>query len=672
MTDQLRIYTLGNLSIQRNGTLLAFETQKEAALLVYLACTNRTQPREVLAEMLWEDLTQSQCLANLQYVLAQLRRAVAPFVVFTPKTVAMNTESDWWFDVTAFEADLATAGERNGRALESALELYKGDFLAGFSVDSQAFEEWARLERERLRLRAMAVLDKLITYHLGQQDYTAGIACANRLLGIAPLREKTHRQLMKLLVHSGQRGKALEQYEMLCQLLTEELGIKPTSETTNLYEGIKVDQPFWHKAEEQAIQAYELFERIGVGAFGEVYRAYQPTLDREVAIKVIRADLARQPKLVRWFETEARIIARLEHINIVPLYDYWREPEGAYIVMRWLPFSLEERLEKGPLTLPESVQLVEQISAALVVAHQHGVVHRDLKPANILLDDEGNAYLADFGLAKDLSSNIRETKEGEVKGALSYLSPEQIQCEPVTPLADIYSLGIVLYEILTGQHPFGDVPIHTMLDNHLHEPLPLLCDVNPSLPRDLDIVIQRATAKEANQRYPDALSLATAFREAAGQTAELSAQSLFTQNTPVEIVRHGTKTAHFVSGMGLRLDITSWGHHESITLDANEMADFSAEKRDLVLGRYDPVTGSTPDIDLTPYCTDTSGVSRLHVALRRRSNNILIVDLGSVNGTYLNSQRIGVGEPSVLCDGDVFFLGKLRIQVFFLRTLHLS
>ncbi len=154
------------------------------------------------------------------------------------------------------------------------------------------------------------------------------------------------------------------------------------------------------------VGGYELHERIGAGAFAVVHRATQTALGREVAIKIIRAELATQPTFVREFEREARVVARLEHDAIVPLHDFWRDPDQAYLVMRYLPGgSLADRLEAGPLQLDDVDALVERIGSALAAAHEAGVIHRDVKPANILFDAEGRAVLGDFGIAIDQSAS---------------------------------------------------------------------------------------------------------------------------------------------------------------------------------------------------------------------------------------------------------------------------
>src|SRR5215475_2505060 len=156
----------------------------------------------------------------------------------------------------------------------------------------------------------------------------------------------------------------------------------------------------------RVIKGYELRECVGEGGFGAVYRAYQPTIGREVAVKVILPQHANEADFIRRFEVEAQLIARLENPHIVPLYDYWREPDGAFLVMRWLRGSLRSALQRGPWTVEATSRLLEQIAAALTVAHREGIIHRDIKPDNILLDEDDNAYLADFGIAKNLTVNV--------------------------------------------------------------------------------------------------------------------------------------------------------------------------------------------------------------------------------------------------------------------------
>ena len=279
------------------------------------------------------------------------------------------------------------------------------------------------------------------------------------------------------------------------------------------------------------LKGYELQEPIGAGSFGAVYRAYQREIGRTVAVKIILPQYANHPDFIRRFETEAQLIARLEHPHIIPLYDYWREPGGAYLVMRLVQGgNLATALRARPWPIDTSIRLLEQLAAALMHAHRHHVVHRDLKPTNILLDEEGNAYLADFGIAKHLDSSISSshpsTNATALVGVLAYRSPEQIQNdEPVTPQTDIYSLGVLLYELLTGANPFADLAPTDLLARDLSEPLPPLQQRRPDLPAAVNRVIQIATAKHPKDRYPDAMSF----------VADLL-RAVATENTPLPIL----------------------------------------------------------------------------------------------------------------------------------------
>lgn len=253
---------------------------------------------------------------------------------------------------------------------------------------------------------------------------------------------------------------------------------------------------------------------MGAGGFGVVYRARQPSVKREVAIKVILPEFADHPDFIERFETEAQLVARLEHPYIIPLYEYWRDDDGAFLVMRWLKGgSLRDCMEDGPLDLPQVSQLLDQIGGALTFSHDRGVIHRDLKPENILLDEADNAYLTDFGIAKDLSGP-GVTESGKIMGSVDYLSPEQAKGEPITPQTDIYALGVVLYELLTCEHPFPDSTPIQMIQKHLNEPLSPVGDSLPHLPEALDSVIQRSTAKNPSERYSSVPEMVKAYQQA--------------------------------------------------------------------------------------------------------------------------------------------------------------
>jgi WD40 repeat protein/serine/threonine protein kinase len=276
----------------------------------------------------------------------------------------------------------------------------------------------------------------------------------------------------------------------------------------------------------QTLKGYQLKELIGSGGFGSVYRAVYPPLRREVAVKIILPEYANEEHFIRRFETEAQVVARLEHLHIVPLYDYWREPDNACLVMRWLQGgSLEGAITNhGSWPLQDAARLVDQIAAALAVAHRNGIVHRDLKPANILLDEEKNAYLADFGIAKNILLDQEITDEDRF-GSPEYISPEQVMGQPVSPQTDIYSLGVVLYMMLTGRTPFSESTTTAVIRRHLSDTLPPLQATHPDLPHGLNAVIWRATAKRPEQRYPDSLAMAADVRRVIGGQTTIGTMS---------------------------------------------------------------------------------------------------------------------------------------------------
>lgn len=290
----------------------------------------------------------------------------------------------------------------------------------------------------------------------------------------------------------------------------------------------------------QTIRGFEILEEIATGGYGAVYRAHEALVNRDVAIKVILPRHADKPEFKQRFESEARLIAQLEHPHIVPLYSYWQDEQGAFLVMRLIRGgSLRQLLQKqGALSLAQTTRLLDQIADALSVAHETGVVHRDLKPENILIDQRGNAYLTDFGIAKQLDDSAENiTATDAIVGTMAYLSPEQVQSQPVAPESDIYSLGIMLYEMLAGQHPFTGTPAGMMLVKHLQEPLPDVRNIRPDLPDDVDDVVQRATAKNPLDRFTSTNDLINAFHQATHDAAFLPAAQ-----TKIDVAKRSTPT----------------------------------------------------------------------------------------------------------------------------------
>jgi len=265
----------------------------------------------------------------------------------------------------------------------------------------------------------------------------------------------------------------------------------------------------------QTVGLYKIVNQIGQGGMATVYKAYQPAMDRYVAIKVLPRQVANDTEFIARFRQEARTIANLEHARILPVHDYGESDGILYFVMRYLDAgTLKDRLASGALSLSEIDRLFTQLCEALEYAHSRGVVHRDLKPANVLLDSRGNVFLSDFGIAKILENDPKFTGTGQMIGTPAYMSPEQAQGEKVDQRTDVYSLGIILYEILVGKVPFdADTPLAIVL-KHINDQVPLPSDLKPDLSPAVEQVLLKALTKNPNDRFSNVSEFRTAWQKA--------------------------------------------------------------------------------------------------------------------------------------------------------------
>ena len=248
---------------------------------------------------------------------------------------------------------------------------------------------------------------------------------------------------------------------------------------------------------------YRLLSRLGTGGMAEVWAAEDTELGRQVALKMLHSRLAADQDFVERFRREASAAAGLQHPNVVSVYDRGESQGTYYIAMEYLRgASLKDLVRRGPLDAGYAVELVVQVLRAAGFAHRRGIVHRDLKPHNVMLDDEGRVKVTDFGIARAGASDMTET--GSIMGTAQYLSPEQAQGHAVTPASDIYSIGVMLFELLTGRVPFeGESPV-TIALRHVSEPPPPPSRLNPRVSPALDAVVLRALAKDPRDRFADA------------------------------------------------------------------------------------------------------------------------------------------------------------------------
>ncbi|MCP3855402.1 MAG: protein kinase [Actinomycetia bacterium] len=491
--------------------------------LVALAAAGRPLSIDELAERAWDDEDRpADPTAAVRMAIRRLRAVLGDEAIATrPGGYELV---DIALDSSRFE-ELARAGRAVAdpvaatTALRRALDLWRGAPFG--NLDDL---EWLRGERARLEELYLSTLEAWVDTNLQVGATTEILPQLEGSVADHPLRDKLRRQLMLALYRAGRQAEALRVFQDYGAELVE-AGLEPPTETVELERGIaRSDSELLTPDDgERQLRGYRISERLGEGAFSIVYRGAQPSVDRDVAIKQIRAELVNRPEFIRRFETEAHLVASLEHPHIVPLIDYWREPGSAFLVMRLLRGgSLETSVLDHPWSLDRTLAMVDQIAAALATAHRAGIVHRDVKSANILLDEDGNAYLSDFGIALE----VADPEAALSAGSPAYASPEQLRREPVGPSADVHGLAIAVYEALTGRLPFPDEPNQAaLLQRQLHDPIPTVRASRTDIPGTVDQVLQKATAKDPAERYQTVDEFAAGLHQAAAGTHPVAVTS---------------------------------------------------------------------------------------------------------------------------------------------------
>jgi serine/threonine protein kinase len=259
------------------------------------------------------------------------------------------------------------------------------------------------------------------------------------------------------------------------------------------------------------IGRYEIKSELGRGGMATVYRAFDPSFDREVAIKVLPREMMHDPQFRARFDREVKMVAGLEHPSIVPVYDVGDEDGQPYFVMRFMTGgSLSALIAKGKMSVEETAHIVGKIAQGLTYAHKKGIIHRDLKPDNILFDDNGDPFISDFGIAKLTESTSSLTGSGVI-GTPAYMSPEQAQGNEIDGRSDVYGLGVIVYQMLSGHQPYNaDTPMGVVV-KHITEPVPEILTMVPNLPIEVDQIIRSSMAKDKTKRYSTAVDLAKAL-----------------------------------------------------------------------------------------------------------------------------------------------------------------
>ena len=510
----VQVSVLGSVGVRVDGADVDVGTRLRRLLAALVVSNGSVVSNDRLVEIVWAGQPPDGAEKTLRSYMSRLRRALGSDegrIVFREPGYVIELSGDE-LDSAVFEDELdralqqlrAADAEQARRLLETAVGRWRGPAYAGF-----ADEEWALSESVRLQERLVEAREALIEAWLASGFHNEATAEAQALSESEPFRERPRVLLMRAMYASSRQAEALRVAASYRRLLVEETGLDPGEDIVELERRIARSDPSLAGAT-RAVRGYEIGERIGEGAFAVVHRAVQPGVERDVAIKIIRAELADRPDFIRRFEFEARTVARIEHPNVVPLFDFWREPGAAYLVMRLLPGgSVEQALRThGSYSREQTVRLLVDVGGALEAAHRAGVVHRDVRPGNLLLDSEGTTYLADFGIALPTAAiDDLPTRSP------AYAAPEVLRGEPAGAAADVLSLGVTTFEVLTGRLPFADsLDRATIIRHQLADPLPPVRATRTDLPPEVDAVLARATAKAPGDRYSTVASFVDDMR----------------------------------------------------------------------------------------------------------------------------------------------------------------
>src|SRR6266498_1731905 len=365
----------------------------------------------------------------------------------------------------------------------------------------------------------------------------------------------------------------------------------------------------------EKIGIYEVKSELGRGGMATVYRAYDPRFEREIAIKVLPSELLHaDPQFRLRFEREAKIIAQLEHSAIVPVYDVGEADGQPYFVMRYMNGgSLSDRIKAGGLTIEDASRILGIIAPGLDEAHSKGIVHRDIKPINILFDKRGYPYISDFGIAKLSQAQSGNVTGSAIIGTPAYMAPEQAQGTEIDGRADIYALGIILFEMLTGKQPYeADTPMAVAI-KHITDPVPHIRQTNPQLPESVDAIIQKAMAKDKTHRFSTAVEMTNALREAArGDPTKLQVKATPTMKASVQPIpqKKGFK-ALFVVIPVIAIAVLAGGFfffNRGRNSPATEASVSTSTSAPLPTDTSAPVNNPTniPVVEIEPTITETS------------------------------------------------------------------
>jgi DNA-binding SARP family transcriptional activator/WD40 repeat protein/tRNA A-37 threonylcarbamoyl transferase component Bud32 len=528
----MQVRVLGSVGIVRAGEEAALGPRLQRLLAALVARRGSVVPVDSLVDVVWQGEPPASAETTLRSYVTRLRAALDGdgHLLTHRQSGYVLDEGAVDLDADRFErelddariafstSDLAAAAE----LLESAMARWSGVPYGTF-----ADEDWARPECVRLEERHTEAVELLAEVMLADGRVDQAIGLARSLIEEHPLRERPRELLMRATYIDGRKAEAVRVFRDYRELLAAETGLDPSAELAALEGRILVGE-LPRAAPPRRARGYELGEPLGRGAFAIVHRAVQPGVGRDVAIKIVRAELADQPDFVRRFDHEAQLVAAVEHPHVVPLYDFWREPGAAYLVMRLMRGGNLAQLlrDRGPLSRDQFRRVLDEVGGALHAAHRAGVLHRDVRPANLLRDDDGATYLADFGIAAGLTVALSDRP-------VHYAAPEVLRSGTFDVTTDIHSLGVTVFELLTGRLPLSDTTTRSeLIRRQLDEPVPSVRATRSDLAPSVDDVLARATSKAAGDRYPSVPEFVDDLLAALGTPARTGATSLAAAPNP--------------------------------------------------------------------------------------------------------------------------------------------
>ena len=404
------------------------------------------------------------------------------------------------------------------------------------------------------------------------------------------------------------------------------------------------------------IGAYRLVEQLGYGDMATVFKAYHEVLDRYVAVKILSALRRDDPGFLERFRREAQVVARLDHPNIVPVYDFAEHGGWPYLVMKYVEGeTLHTRLVWGRLPIGDCARILGAVGSALAYAHQHGVLHRGLKPANILLETQGDVFLADFGMARMAGRAATGATAKLVAESAEYASPEQIGAGDLDEHSDQYSLAVILFEMVTGQLPFKADNALPISQQHLSMLPPRPSGLNPQVTPAMEDIILRALVKFPTGRFLTVMEMVEAFQRAAAPPRPPTAPIRLASTSASD-----DETTVLVPAQLRGKDISMM-----LVLQPTGQLFFLSGKEEYWVGRSEPTRPFMPDLDLAEVQGMEQGVSRQHGILRFDQGRLLYTDMNSSNGSRINGEKLRPEIPVVLQDSDELCLGRMVFRIYF-------